>query len=363
MGAYVITSFLLGAASLGQSAADDGTRWISASDPQFEICGLPFFSENDGHWWRFPLRAQGSVPDLVWETSKAPSGARIRFRSDTTSLAVRYECDKTQPALNNFSLHGEAGCDLYLDGQYVATVIPPATAETGHVFVTDLTKQMRTFCLYLPLYTEVSIDAIGLDSGAEILPAPPFANPLPVVFYGTSITQGGCAGRAGLSYEAMLCRQLNLDFVNFGLSGSGRGEREVADLIAEVNASCYVLDFSQNNATVEELGKAYLPFIDTLRERHPDTPVLCVTPIYWAYESINAPWKDRQEQMRMVIRDAVQQRVGTGDTNVRVVEGYELLGPSKEDGLIDGLHPNTLGFYWMAQSLVPHIQSVLGVGE
>jgi lysophospholipase L1-like esterase len=363
MHACIIAPIIVGAASLGHAttASDDGTQWVSASDRRFEIRGLPFFQENEGHWWRLPLRAQGSIPDIVWETSKSPSGARIRFRSDTTTLAIRYACAKTQPVCNNFSLYGEAGCDLYIDGQYAATALPPASSDIGQVLVTDLTRKVRTFCLYLPLYTDVAIEAIGLNPGAEILPAPAFADPRPVVFYGTSITQGGCAGRAGLSYEAMLCRQLNLDFVNLGFSGCGRGEPEVAELVAEVDASCYVLDFSQNNATVDELEEAYVPFITTLRKRRPDTPVLCITPIYWAYESINTDWKNRQDQMRAVVREAVRLHVEGGDTALRVVEGFDLLGPGREDGLIDGLHPNTLGFYWMAQGLVPHIEEVLRI--
>lgn len=365
MRVHLTISVLLGVMSMGYAASvcAEDTNWIPASDPRFEIRGLPFLQENEGHWWRLPQRAKENIPDYVWETSKASSGARIRFRSDTTSLAIRFTSDRTQAQNPNMSLFGEAGLDLYVDGQYLGTATPNATGEIEHVFCTGLSKQERSFCLYLPLFTETTVNAIGLDSNASIAPAEAFAVAKPVVFYGTSITHGGCASRAGLSYEAILCRQLNLDFVNFGFNGCGRGEKEVAALLAEVDASCYVLDFSQNNASPEDLEKNYRPFIEKLRSQHADTPILCVTPIYWATELPGAERPSGHEALRNVIRKAVQQCVEAGDKGVFLVEGFEVLGPKQGDGLTDGVHPNTLGFYWMANGLSPYVAKVLHLAQ
>src|SRR6185312_1958929 len=100
---------------------------------------------------------------------------------------------------------------------------------------------------------------------AKISKARPFTPAKPVVFYGTSITQGGCASRSGMSYQAILGRQLNLDFVNLGFSGNGKGEPAVADMVAEIDASAFVLDFAKNNPTVESLREVYEPFLTTIR--------------------------------------------------------------------------------------------------
>jgi hypothetical protein len=75
-----------------------------------------------------------------------------------------------------------------------------------------------------------------------------------------------------MSYQAILGRMLNVDFVNLGFSGNGRGEPEVAAAVAQIDASCYVLDFAQNNGTVASLQQAYAPFIETLRRAHPELP-------------------------------------------------------------------------------------------
>ena len=117
-----------------------------------------------------------------------------------------------------------------------------------------------------------------MDDNARIEPPAPFAAAKPVLFYGSSITQGGCASRGGLSYQAMLGRALNLDFVNLGFSGNGRGEPEVARAVAEVDASCFVIEFAQNCPTVEELRERYTPFLEVVRAAHPRTPIVCLTP-------------------------------------------------------------------------------------
>src|SRR5437660_1058190 len=98
-----------------------------------------------------------------------------------------------------------------------------------------------------PQDSRLDINGLPLVADATIAKASRFASPKPVVFYGTSITQGGCASRPGMSYQAIVGRQLNLDFVNLGFSGNGKGEPAVADMVAEIDASAFVVDFSQNN--------------------------------------------------------------------------------------------------------------------
>jgi lysophospholipase L1-like esterase len=179
-----------------------------------------------------------------------------------------------------------------------------------------------------------------------------------VVFYGTSITQGGCASRSGMSYQAILGRQLNLNHINLGFSGNGKGEAAVARAVAEIDAAAFVLDFAQNNTDVDSLAQVYDPFIGILRERHADTPIVAITPIYAASEATGSK---RNEQMRALIRKVVSRRIAAGDTHLQLVEGTDLLGPSRGDGLVDGTHPNDLGFQWMAEGLAERLRKVLGL--
>ena len=161
-----------------------------------------------------------------------------------------------------------------------------------------------------------------------------------------------------MSYQAILGRMLNIDFVNLGFSGNGKGEPDVAAAVAQIDASCFVLDFAQNNGTVASLRQVYAPFLETLRRAHPETPVLAITPIFSTRE-INGLGEN--EGMREHIRQVVSQRIGAGDRNLQLVEGTDLLGASRGDGLVDGSHPNDLGFEWMAEGLAPRLRRMLGI--
>jgi lysophospholipase L1-like esterase len=296
--------------------------------------------------------------------AKDPSGGRIRFRTNSSVLAIRLEYPKP-PDMANMHAFGETGVDLYADGVYRGTAIATRDAQPGktleHTYFHDQPRLDREITLYLPLYMPVKVLGIGLDPDAQVGPAKAFAAATPLVFYGTSITQGGCASRPGMSYQAILGRLLNLDFVNLGFSGNGRGEPELAQAVANINALCYALDFAQNNPTVESLTQVYAPFLDVLRSAHPKTPVLVITPIYAAHES----WSRdaRLEGMRELIRREAARRIAAGDRHLEIVEGTDLLGPSRGDGLVDGTHPNDLGFQWMAKGLAGRLAKMLGLPD
>jgi hypothetical protein len=339
--------------------AEPERRWLSVPSPELEICGLPWFGQNGGEFFRLPAASQGKFPPPVWNLAKSPSGARIRFRTDSTALAVRLEYP-SPPNMNNMHAFGQTGVDLYTDGAYRGTAIADKDAKPGkiyeHAYFSARPRSWREVTLYLALYKPVKVIGVGVDREARLEKAGSFAVGKPVVFYGTSITQGGCASRPGMSYQAILGRLLNVDFVNLGFSGNGKGEPEVAEAVSQIDASCFVLDFAQNNGTVASLREVYGPFVDRLRKAHPDTPILAITPIFSTREGAGG---SENEGMREHIRQVVSQRIGAGDRNLQLVEGPDLLGPTRSDGLVDGSHPNDLGFQWMAEGLAPRLRRML----
>ena len=343
------------------AAQDPSLRWMPVTSAKIEIAGLPWFQENHGEFWRLPVRSQDSFPKEVWNLAHDPTGGRIRFRTDSSSIAIRLEWPHP-PGMRNMHFFGQSGVDLYVRNTYWGTAVPDKDAAAGkvyeHVYFKGQPRVMRDITIYLSLYSPVKVLEIGLDKDAAVESAAPYAVPAPVVFYGTSITQGGCASRAGMSYQAILGRRLNLNHVNLGFSGNGKGEAAVARAVAEIDASVFVLDFAQNNGSVESLAEVYDPFIGILRERHPDTPIVAITPIYAASETTG---NRRNEQMRSLIRSVVSKRIAAGDAHLQLVEGTDLLGPSRVDGLVDGTHPNDLGFEWMADGLAERLRKILGL--
>lgn len=330
-------------------------NWLSPAGARMEINGLAWFSENGGEWFRLPVRLKDALPKAVWNLGQSPSGARVRFRTDSNVLAVRVEY-ASAPDMANMHAFGQTGVDLYLDGVYRGTAIARKDSKAGepveHIYF-DLggkPRLERAVTLYLPLYKASKLLAVGVDKQATVRPAAPYALGRPVVFYGTSITQGGCASRPGMSYQAILSRLLNLDYVNLGFSGNGKGEPEVARMVAEIDAAAFVLDFAQNNKTIESLREVYEPFLNIIREKHPSTPIFVITPISAAREAL-ADTSGTLEAMRRHIRLVASKRIAAGDQHLEIIEGADLIGPDRLDGFVDGVHPNDLGFQWMAEGL------------
>ncbi len=331
--------------------------WVTLPSPQLEVNGLPWYAENKHEFYRLPEQLKDTFRPPVWNLAKSPSGGRIRFRTDSQVIAIRVEYP-SPPDMKNMHAFGQTGVDLYADGVYVGTAIADKDAKPGKVYehtyfdLPDRPRAMRDIVLYLPLYKPAKVISVAVDKDAKLSVAPDFATKRPVVFYGTSITQGGCASRSGMSYQAILGRKLNLDFVNLGFSGNGKGEPEVAKVVAEIDASAFVLDFSQNNQTIESLREVYKPFIEAIREKHPETPIIAITPISSARET----WTATELP---AMRDYIRKVVAESGPHVTLVEGTDLLGPNQLDGLVDGVHPNDLGFQQMAEALMPYISKVL----
>jgi len=225
LASLLATPLLRGAAEL---------RWLPPSSTDLEIDGLPWFGQNGGEFFRLPAASQDTFPAPVWNLSKSPSGARVRLRTDATTLAIRLEYPRP-PGMANMHAFGQTGVDLYADGVYRGTAIADKEAKPGkiyeHVYFSAQPRQWREATIYLSLYMPVKVIGIGVDHEARFQKAASFAIPKPVVFYGTSITQGGCASRPGMSYQAIVGRMLNIDFVNLGFSGNGKGEPEVAKAV------------------------------------------------------------------------------------------------------------------------------------
>jgi lysophospholipase L1-like esterase len=334
-------------------------EWINAIDPRFTVSGLPWHAENGGTFARLPLRADGEVRSEIRGLGRKLSGGRIRFRSDTAELHVRV-AHSADPGMWNMHRVGNSGLDLYVDGRIWGTTYwqnPEPSYE--FTFFSGQPRVEREFTLYLPLYNDLTRLEIGLSDGSSVLPPTPFALAKPGVFYGSSITQGGCASRPGNTYPAILSRRLNLDIVNLGFSGNGLGEPEVANLLAEIDAACYVLDFHINVESAEQLRQVYLPFYETLRRRHPEVPILMLSQIFTTREHHEAIWLRKRLEQTAVIREAFTEALRRGDRHVHFCDGTWLIGPEADGAYVDGVHPNDRGFFMMADGLEPVLRDLL----
>ena len=187
---------------------------------------------------------------------------------------------------------------------------------------------------------------IYLEKDAVILEATPYSHNVPIVYYGSSITQGGCASRPGNSYQAIISRRLDADYINLGFSGSGKAEEAMVQYLAELEMSVFVCDYDHNTPDVEYLKKTHLPLYRTVRTKQPNLPIILIS----APNILMNP--EGFLTRREVIRETYQIALDEGDKNVYFIDGAELFaGEDWDSCTVDGCHPNDLGFYRMAMRI------------
>ena len=328
-------------------------------DPRVQVHGLPWFAEDSPVLRRLPGRMKDKLRKPVWDLAQHPSGGRLRFRTDSTRVSIAAQSADTGN-MHHMTLVGQSGFDCYADGEYVNSAWPDKTGKIEKTWSVGAARAMRDVVIYLPLYKGVAIREIGVEAGAKLEAPTAYALPKPVVWYGSSITQGGCASNAGLSAQAILGRRLNTDFVNLGFSGNGLGEPELAEAVAELDAVAYVLDF-WGNPTPEVYEKNLPPFVDVVRKKHPGTPILVTGPIWFPGEALGGPLAEAQQRKRAFGRAFVEERRKAGDAGIEWVDGLQMLNREQGAGLVDGIHPNSLGFWFCANGFEPPLRRALGL--
>jgi hypothetical protein len=359
MGLFALIFMLTRAFAEGDLADSPDALLIPWPDARLQVSGLAWFSEDRPELRRLPARLKDTFPPEVWGLAQNTSGGRIRFRTDSTRLYFKGGNPGTS-RMHHMTTVGQSGLDLYVDGEYRGSTWPNDRGRIECEAVVGTQRAVREVTLYLPLYNGLNLESFRLDPGATLLPPAPFAIPKPVVYYGSSITQGGCAENTGLSYEAIVGRALNVDFVNLGFSGCGLGEPALAAAMAEIDAAAYVLDYWAN-PTAEVYRNTLPGFVDLLRRKHPETSILVVGPFWFPQEAISEETRKTQESKRRIAREFVEARKRAGDKAISWVDGLELLSRNHAAGLVDGVYPNSLGFEYCARGLEPHLRRVLGL--
>ncbi len=325
----------------------ENVRIYNVLEEPFRLYGVIPPQDASDKFRRIPEEVAKSVSKAVWLLHANTAGGRVRFATDSTYIGVH----ATLPDVGkmpHFALTGSAGFDLYAryaDGErYIKTFVPAFDiTDTVQGEVTVAADGMREYTLNFPLYSDVSEVFILLDDTATVVEPTPYTYEQPVVFYGSSITQGGCASRPGMAYQGMLSRRLDMNFINLGFSGNALAEPAIAQYIAGLDMRAFVFDYDHNAPTVEHLQNTHEAMFRIIRAAHPTLPILCVS------RPTALPNDERVE----VIRATVDRAREIGDNNVYFVDMGEAIARSGvgDDFSVDGCHPTDLGFYVMAHAL------------
>jgi hypothetical protein len=342
------------------SSADvrDGVAWHDVRVLGVEGQG---WADTAAPFDRLPGRAEKLVRASVWGLSRHSAGLAVRFETDATEIHATWKLRSANLAMNHMAATGVSGLDLYVkvDGKWRWLAVGRPTAQENKArLVGGIPAGRREFMLYLPLYNGVESVSLGLPAAAKLWKAAPRKSGLkPIVFYGTSITQGGCASRTGMVHTAILGRWLDAPVINLGFSGNGRMEDEVAKLMAELDVSVYVLDCLPNIGP-DVVTAQTEPVVKILRAAHPDTPIVLVEDRSYADSFLITSKRQRNETSRVALKAAFGRLKAAGDDNLYYIEGEDLIGDDGE-GTVDSSHPTDLGFYRQAEAFQKILQPIL----
>ncbi|MGK0174777.1 MAG: hypothetical protein ACI9AT_001159 [Ulvibacter sp.] len=317
---------------------------------------------------RLPISYKEKVREPVWDLSKASAGITVRFHSNSTSINLKWTVlnDLDMP---HMAATGIKGIDLYTKynnkWRYVTTAGAlvglktyqnksiPADSINEYELIKNMSPDFREYKLFLPLYDGVTKLEIGIDNNALINKASP--NPVkPIVFYGTSITQGGCASRPGMAHTNIISRKLDVDCINYGFSGNGRMEMPIVELISDIDASFYVIECLQNMDS-EQVRERVRPLVDMIRTKHPLTPIVLVENMMYTTAFLDQTIETTLIQENEALKNEFDKIIKRGTPNIFYIkDNKDFL--SDNEGTVDGVHLTDLGFLRYADYLIENFK-------
>lgn len=341
------------------------TDWYNPfGKEEIPVQGRCWNEEIGAKYHRLPDRAEKVVRKALWDLSCQSAGLYIKFKTNASKIQVKYTVTSGF-SMPHMPATGVSGVDLYMkdaDGQALWCAGKYSFGDTVRYTYDNLTYPRQSdkgneFCLYLPLYNGVNLMEIGVPAGSHFEFAAP-SKKKPVVIYGTSIAQGACASRPGMAWTNILQRKLDFPVVNLGFSGNGQLEEEFFRLLAETDASLFVIDCMPNMTEDDRVGliaDRMAKGIRILREKS-QAPILLVEHDgYMGYRVSDAErsrFEKTNEQLRLCYQELKQKVDGL------YYMTFEELGLSM-DSQVDGVHATDLGMSQYAEAYSRKIAKIL----
>ena len=317
----------------------------------FEVYGL-YNYRAEPQFKRLPDAIGKNVNPGVASLYLNTAGGRVRFSTDSQYVAIHAKMSNIC-RMPHFALSGGAGFDLFVDepqsgiSRFQRPFMPDYNMEDGYESIVRFpTKQLRHFTIHFPTYSNVHDLYIGLQKDATVGEGMKYRNMAPIVYYGSSITQGACAIRPGNTYESEVSRRLRVDHINLGFSGNGKAEDLIVDYMATLSMSAFVSDYDHNAPNVAHLAATHCKLYQKIRAAHPDIPYIMISRV-----DFDCNYNENVAR-RDIIIDTYRYAREQGDRNVYLIDGEGVFrGRYIDMCTVDGVHPNDLGFALMADAV------------
>ena len=336
------------------TTVSDGILFRNVLEKPFEIYGL--MQNDETGFCRLPLDVAKEVSNGVYGLAPNTAGGRVRFSTDSDVVTLKIELYGLTK-FDHMAAIGVHGFDLFEDdggeGIFVGSFRVPHIEDNKYTSSISLkTRKMRNLTINFPLYNGVKSLEIGLREDASLGEGEKYRDMKPIIYYGSSITQGGCACRPGNSYQSIIARKNHIDYVNLGFSGSAKGEQRMAEYIAGLDMSLFFYDYDHNAPDAQYLKATHYDFYETIRKSNPDLPIVMVSAVNKMHDI---------PERKAVIYSSYEKALKNGDKNVYFIDGQEAFGDADRDCCtVDNCHPNDLGFQRMAALFGKNIDRILG---
>jgi len=309
-------------------------------------------------FYRMPTEIADKVSPGVSYLNKHTAGGRVAFTTDSKNITVHVEYDNLEKMFH-MPLTSQAGmsiCEIK-DGKEVHFCTFALTFENDKGYTLSIPKRKgnktRNYIIYFPLYNMVKKFSIEIDKNASINPFNPYKDEKPILYYGSSITQGGCSSRSDTCYQALISKWDRRDFINLGFSGNCKAEKEMSKYLASLDCSIFVYDYDHNTPSVDYLKETHEPLFLEFRKTHPTTPIIIASAVNYNFDP-----KEYKPRL-LVVKQTYLNAIARGDKNVYFVDGSKIYPKEvRYDCSVDGGHPTDLGFYFMAKKFYALIKKI-----
>lgn len=355
------------ACSVSAAANAQSMTWHDPlQEPSQVINGRAWNSEIGNSYSRLPERAKANVRSSLWDMAVQPAGLSIAFRTTSPTIEVRYTVSG-EIGKWGMAATGASGVDLYamdVNGQLRWCAANFLFGDTisyryNNINYSGDPAQGYEFRLYLPLNNTVKSLTIGTEEGKpfNFIPTP---SERPIVVYGTSIAQGACVGRPGMSWSNIVERESGHSLINLGFGGQGQLDSAMFSLINELNAGLYIVDCmpNMNGNLIGEIYQRTLDGVKLLRQGHPDTPILLVEHSGYVNEGTSAVAEESYRRSNAELLRAYHELQSEGIGELYYLT-HDEIGLGMDD-MVEGIHPNEMGMRKYADAYLKKIRQILG---
>lgn len=331
-------------------------KTYSVREAPFRLYGL-YKPENKGVFKRMPAETAAKVGEGYSLMNCMTSGVRARFKTDASVMQLRVITPTVTPVTTSGTITAMKGFDVYIKDnagkeRYYKSFRPPVSFTDEYEAELSMPCGMKDITLYFPMYNQIEDVFISIPEDAVLLAGSSYPQNAPILFYGSSITQGCCVSRTGNTYPSILSRMLDTDIINLGVSGGAKGQLPVAEYIAGLTLRAFVYDYDHNAPDVDFLQATHELFFNTVRKAQPNLPILLLSKPDFQ--------KGEDEARREVIRATYNHAMAAGDKNVYFIDGESFFKGEYEDiCTADGCHPNDHGYLCMAIKIASVLQKIL----